>query len=137
MVTRAQLLTPAVLGFLFLCERGLPRLSVTLAEAICRAWSVDLEDVDRLHLCACPTRIQNFFIAETCAQEFGDLSRVAGFYRCNDLWWMDLDENLAGRGFLMPVTHPKYGWIDRMVLFRGPKDKHGVPVRVRKDKAAA
>lgn len=135
-VNRKQLLTPAVLGYLFV-GGGLPYLSVPLAEAIKRAWSIDDETLDHLHIAAVPTRIQNFFIAEECARRFGDLSTVEGFYRCKDLWWMDIDERLAGRGFLMPITHVKYGWIDRMVVFRNAQDKHGFPLKLRKELAAA
>lgn len=135
-VNRKQLLTPAVLGYLFV-GGGLPYLSVTLAEAIKRAWSIDDEMIDRLHLAAAPSRIQNMMISTECAERYGDLSDVEGFYKCNDLWWLDVDEEFAGNGFLMPVSHPKYGWLDRMVAFRGPKDKHGFAVKVRRERLVA
>lgn len=135
-VTRHQLLSPAVLAYLFL-GGGLPRLSIGLANAIMESWSIDEETIDRLHLAAIPTKIQNFMIAEAAAQKFGDLSRVEGFYKCRGLWWIDIDHDLAERGFLMPVTHTRYGWIDRMVAFRSPKDKQGFPVKVRRETRAA
>lgn len=136
-ITRSQLLTPSVLAFLFLTDQGLPRLPVSLAEAIMRSWSIDEETVDSLHLAAIPSRIANMMISSECAQRFGDLSRVEGFYKCRDLWWLDIDERLAEQGFLMPVTHRRFGWIERMVAFRDPRDKRGFPVRVRRELRSA
>ena len=132
---RRQLLAPAVYGFLVHCG-GLPDLSVHLAEVIMDKLGIDEETFDGLSLCGYPSRMQNLFAANTCAETFGDLTGVDGFYKCRDLWWLDLDPKWSRNGFLMPVRDSKRGWFSGLFAFRHPGDGAPFPVRVRHERRA-
>ena len=132
---KRQLKVPAVYGFLV--HYCLSDLSAHLAESIMKRWGIDEDALDRLVLRAYPTQIQNLIASKACADEFGDLSTVRGFYLCNDVWWLDLDPRWSGNGFLMPVRDGRRRWFSGLFAFRGPSDDRPFSVRVRGERAAA
>ena len=134
---RETLIAPACYALLCYGERVLPPLSVHLAEAICKSWGVDLETLDRLGVVRWPTSVENHFAAAACAEMFGDLSGVEGFFRHNNLWRLDLDDDHCERGFLMPVSNPRFGYVDRVVAFKHPSDRHPFPLKTRREMRAA
>jgi len=133
---RAQLLTPAT--YFHLIDL-LGDVSEGIYRALLKAWGIDAEQFKRLKIRACPSRLQNLLIAYECHRRLGsDLGRVPGFYPSenvygDELWWIDLNPSLARNGFILPERHPRFGFIDRLRVYRCPVDLEGFVLTTREE----
>ena len=80
---------------------------------------------------SCPTWSHNIIGAGACAERFGDLSEVPGFYFVDDRWRLALRPELSVRGFVVPVHHAGLGFIESLQVFRNAKDSKPFTLQVR------
>ena len=100
-----------------------------------RVWGFDEEEISRLAIRSCPCRITNMFAADACAEKYGDLADIPGFYRCGDRWWLDLDERLAHRGLILPIRDSQRPFLITGVrVFRHLRDDRPFILRVRSER---
>ncbi len=100
-------------------------------------WGLDRAEVDRLGIASPPTWVTNLIGANACAEKFGDLFDIPGFYSCNDLWWLDIDERLARRGVILPVRDPRRpNLITDLQVFRHVRDPRPFLLKVRTERKA-
>ncbi len=103
-----------------------------------RVWGLDREDVDRLGIVSCPSEVGNIIGAGACAQRFGELFDVPGFYRCSGCWWLDLDARLARRGLIVPVRDSRWpSLMSGLRIFRHVRDQRPFILRVRAERREA
>jgi hypothetical protein len=113
-------------------------LYVDTARDIERHWGFEAEEIGRLELRSVPSFITNLFGSDACAERFGDLSDIPGFYRCRDHWWLDIDEPFARRGVIVPIRDPQRPtFITGLRVFRHVRDLHPFVLRVRQERVAA
>jgi hypothetical protein len=137
-IDTARLLVPAVYYSLI---DYLGDISEGLCEALLREWCIDRERFNRLNIRRAPTRLQNLFIAFELNNRFGSeaLKTVPGFYQAensyNDpLWWIDIDPRHSRNGFILPERNPRYGFIDRLRIYRSPQDPEGFVLTTRDER---
>jgi hypothetical protein len=132
---RAKLRRSAVYHFLV---RECLNFYVGTLRDIEQHWGLDRADVDRLGIASPPTWVTNLIGANACAEKFGGLADVPGFYCCGGLWWLDIDEGLARRGLILPVRDPKRpSLITNLQVFRHVRDPRPFLLRVRTERGAA
>jgi hypothetical protein len=136
-------------------------LYVSTLKSLERQWDLDLVQVERLGIRACPTDVANIMASGECARRFGDqLSEVHGFY-CYDrlpcvcadcdfcefrwtngcvcalkTWRVDLEPRLSHNGIIVPQRNRR-DLISRLWVFRHPGDRHPFPLTVRGEAVAA
>jgi hypothetical protein len=119
----------AVYSFLVRCCLG---LCAETEKDIEKHWGNSREEISDAGIVSSPTRIFNFFAAAACAEKYGDLGDIPGFYRCGDDWWLDVDERLATRGLVLSVRHSQYpGLIIGLRVYRHARDDRPFMLRVR------
>ena len=105
-------------------------LYVDTMKDIERVWGLEEEEVFRLGICSCPSQVNNLIAASACAERFGELTRLPGFYLCDGCWWLDIDANLSCRGLFVPVRDSRL-WIVGLRVFRNVRDERPFMLRVR------
>jgi hypothetical protein len=135
-VKREDLRRAAVYGFFV---RECLNFYVATFRDIETVWGLNEQDVSRLGIASPPTWVTNMIGANACAEKFGgDLSDIPGFYKCNDLWWSDIDQRLARRGLIVPIRDPfQPGLITDLQIFRHVRDAHPFLLRTRRAERAA
>jgi hypothetical protein len=136
-------------------------LYVSTLKSLERHWGLDLVQVERLGIRACPTDVANILASGECGRRFGDqLKQVPGFY-CYDrlpcvcancdfcefrwtdscvcalkTWRVDLEPRLSHNGILVPEPNRR-GWISTLWIFRHPGDERPFRLRVRREAVAS
>lgn len=124
----------AAVYFYLICEC----LSITVdtMRDATHVWGLQEEDVFRLAIRSCPSKVTGLIAASACAEKFGKLFDIPGFYLCNGCWWLDVDSRLSHRGLLVPVRDSRL-WIVGLHVFRHARDERPFMLRVRPERWAA
>lgn len=122
------------------------------ARAIEKDWQFSASDIDRLGVRSCPSYTGNLLASYSLLQTFSAevLSQTPGLYCFNyrsrpcaclefrsdcichvDWWRIDIDPKHAQRGFILPVRHSEYLFIDALRVFRDTRDRHGFLLKLR------
>jgi hypothetical protein len=97
-------------------------------------WGLERDETDRLGLASPPTWVTNLIGSNACAEKFGDLADIPGFYKCDNLWRLDIDERLARRGLILPTRDPQRPLlIVGLRVFRHVRDEKPFILRVRSE----
>jgi hypothetical protein len=99
-------------------------------KAIMADWGIDDQIICRLGLVSIPTYTLNLLACQALAEKFGDLSDIPGFFRLRNCWRMDLDEELSGRGLILPIRNYRMQ-IVALRVFRHTQDQFPFILKTR------